>query len=49
LQLDHLLSDLNEEAGHALVGVVVPSDSVDHLDAVHKSRQGVLDGLGEPS
>lgn len=33
---DHLVGDLLEEARHALVGVVVSSDGVDHLDRVHQ-------------
>lgn len=36
--VDHLVSDLDEEASHALVGVVVASNGVDHLDTVHQSR-----------
>ena len=41
--VDHLLGDLNEEAGHAVVSVVVSRDGVDHLDTVHESGKGVLD------
>jgi len=43
---DHLVGDLHKETGHSLVGVVVSSDSVDHLDTVHESWKGVLDSLG---
>ena len=42
---DHLVGDLDEETGHSLVGVVVSGDGVDHLDTVHESWEGVLDGL----
>jgi hypothetical protein len=42
---DHLVGDLDEEASHSVVGVVVTSDGVDHLDAVHQSGEGVLDGI----
>ena len=42
---DHLVGDLHKESGHALSGVVVASDGVDHLDRVHKSRKGLLNGL----
>lgn len=44
--VDHLLSDLDEQASHSIVGVVVSGDGVDHLDAVHQGGQGVLDGVG---
>ena len=40
---DHLVGDLDEEAGHAFVGVVVASDGVDHLDGVHQDGEGLLD------
>ena len=40
---DHLVGDLNEEAGHALVSVVVSGDGVDHLDTVHEHGQGLFD------
>jgi hypothetical protein len=42
---DHLVGDLDEEAGHTFVGVVVTGDGVDHLDGVHKSGKGILDAL----
>lgn len=41
--VDHLVSDLHEETGHTLVGVVVPRNRVDHLDGVHESGKGLLD------
>ena len=44
--VDHLLSDFNKQAGHSVVGVVVPGDGVDHFDAIHQSRQCVLYGVG---
>jgi hypothetical protein len=40
-----LVGDLNEEASHSLVGVVVSGDGVDHLDAVHQSWENLFDGL----
>ena len=40
---DHLVGDLLEEARHALVGVVVSSDGMDHLNRVHQGGQGLLD------
>jgi len=43
--VDHLLSDLNEQASHSIVGVVVTGNSMDHLDTVHQCRQCVLDGV----
>jgi len=44
--VDHLLGDLHEQASHSIVSVIVSGDGVDHLDAVHQSWQGVLDGVG---
>ena len=29
---DHLVSDLDEKSSHALIGVIITSDGVDHLD-----------------
>lgn len=43
--LDHLVGDLHKQTSHALVGVVVSSDSVDHLDTVHEGWKGLFDGL----
>jgi hypothetical protein len=43
--VDHLVGDLHEEASHALVGVVVTRNGVDHLDGVHESGKGFLDRL----
>lgn len=43
--LDHLGGNLDEESSHLVVGVVVPGNGVDHLDRVHQSREGVLNGL----
>ena len=40
-----MIGDLNKEAGHTLIGVVVPGDGVDHLDAVHECWKRLLDGL----
>ena len=42
---DHLVGDLSEESGHSLVSVVVSSDSVDHLDAVHQSWKSLFDAF----
>ena len=44
--VDHLVRDLNEQPGHSVVGVIVSSDSVNHLDAIHQGGQGILYGLG---
>ena len=43
--LDHLVGDFDEKSGHFVVGVVEPSNCVDHLDCVHQGRQGVNDLL----
>ena len=42
---DHLVGDLGQESGHSLVSVVVSSDSVDHLDAVHQSWKSLFDAF----
>jgi hypothetical protein len=42
---DHLVGDLDEEAGHAFVGVVVASHGVDHLDGVHQDGEGLADAV----
>jgi hypothetical protein len=42
---DHLVGDLHEKAGHTLVGVVVSSDGVDHLDGVHEDGEGLTDAV----
>jgi hypothetical protein len=34
--LNHLVGDLYEQTSHALIGVVVSCNSVDHLDTVHQ-------------
>ena len=41
---DHLVGDLDKEASHALVSVVVAGNGVDHLDGVHQDGEGLLDG-----
>jgi hypothetical protein len=33
---DHLVGNLDKEASHSFVSVIVASDSVNHLDRVHK-------------
>lgn len=43
--VDHLLGDLDEQASHAIVSVIVPGDGMDHLDAVHQGRECVLDRI----
>jgi hypothetical protein len=43
--LDHLVSDLDKETSHTLVGVVISGDSMNHLDTIHESWKGLLDGL----
>lgn len=42
---DHLIGDLDKQAGHTLIGVVVSGNRMDHLDAVHEGWEGFLDGL----
>ena len=42
---DHFSGDLDEEASHSLVGVVVSCDCLDHLDTVHESWEGLFDVL----
>jgi len=42
---DHLVGDFSEKTGHSFVGVVISSDGVDHLDAVHQSWEGLLNGF----
>lgn len=44
--IDHLLSDFNEQTGHTVVSVIVSGDGMNHLNAVHQGRKGVLDGVG---
>ena len=43
---DHLVGDFDKQASHALVGVVVARNSVNHLDGIHKGGQGLLNALG---
>ena len=43
--IDHLVSDLDEETGHTLIGVVVTSDSVDHLNGVHKDGESFANAV----
>lgn len=43
---DHLVSDLDEKSSHTLIGVIITSDGVNHLDGVHQGRQGLFDGFG---
>lgn len=33
--VDHLLCDLLEKISHTVVGVIVPGNSMNHLNAVH--------------
>lgn len=40
---NHLVGDLNEEACHSFVCVVIPRYCVNHLDRVHQNRQGLFD------
>jgi len=42
---NHGVGDLDEKTSHSLVGIVVSSNGVDHLNGVHQSWKGVLDGL----
>ncbi len=43
--VDHLLSDLYEEASHTIVSIIVPGNGVNHLYAVHEGGKGILDGV----
>ena len=45
---DHLICDLDEEGSHALGGVVIAGNAVDHLDGVDETRDGGdhADGVG---
>ena len=43
--VDHLVGDLDEQASHSLVGVVVSSDGVDHLNTIHQGWKGLFDGV----
>ena len=40
-----MVSNLNKETSHSFVGVVVSSNGVDHLDAVHQSWKDFFNGL----
>jgi hypothetical protein len=42
---DHLCGNFDKEASHSLIGIVVSSDSVDHLDTVHQCWKNFLDAL----
>ena len=41
--VDHLIGDLAEQFCHAVISIVITSDGVDHLDAVHQTREGLFD------
>jgi hypothetical protein len=43
--VDHLVGDLDKEASHAFISVVVASDGVDHLDGVHKDGESLTNGV----
>jgi hypothetical protein len=43
--VDHLVGDLDKEASHAFISVVVASDGVDHLDGVHKDGESLANGV----
>ena len=43
--LDHLVSDLDKQAGHTLIGVVISGNRMNHLDAVHEGWEGLLNSL----
>jgi hypothetical protein len=40
---DHLIGDFSEKSSHSLVGVVISSDGMDHLDTVHQSWKSLFD------
>jgi hypothetical protein len=44
-RLDHGGGNLAEETSHPVVGAVVTSDGVNHLDGVHKGGKNFLDAL----
>ncbi len=37
---DHLVGDLHKQRGHALRGVVLPTDTVNHLDGIDQTWDG---------
>ena len=37
--VDHLIGDLAEQFCHAVIGIVITSDGVDHLDPIDQSRK----------
>jgi len=42
---NHLVGYLNKETSHSIVGVIVSSNSMDHLNTVHQSWKSVLDSV----
>jgi len=42
---NHLVGDFSKKSGHSLVSVVISSDSMDHLDAVHQSWKSLFDAF----
>lgn len=43
--VDHLVGNLDKEASHAFIRVVVASDGVDHLYGVHKDGESLANGV----
>jgi len=41
--IDHLVGDLTEQLSHTIVGIVITSNCVDHLDAIHQTWEGFFD------
>ena len=41
--VDHLIGNLAEQFCHAVIGIVITSNSVDHLDAIHQTWEGFFD------
>jgi hypothetical protein len=42
---DHLVGDLGKKSGHSFISVVVSGDGMDHLNTVHQSWKGFLNGV----
>jgi len=41
--VDHLVGDLAEQLCHTVIGIVISSNGVDHLDAIHQTWKGLFD------
>lgn len=47
--IDHLISDLDEQVGHLVSGVVVSGNGVNHLDGAHQGGKSINDFLRSTS